>query len=136
MLVRTLKGSLFRLLPPSLLRNRLGGSRVKSPSPSRSMMTLPNIAVWNIRGINRPDKVLCCKSLVTSFNLDMLCILENRIHLSSLQDPFFESTHTIFNSECSYNNFALSSSVRIWVKWNSNKLHFQPSIITPQLIRV
>ncbi|XP_020672720.2 uncharacterized protein LOC110092491 [Dendrobium catenatum] len=66
--------------------------------------------------------------------LDMLYILENRILLSTLQDPSFELAQTIFPSECSCHNFDLSSSGRIWVKWNASKIHFQPSTITPRLI--
>ncbi|KAL0921281.1 hypothetical protein M5K25_008339, partial [Dendrobium thyrsiflorum] len=91
-------------------------------------------ASWNIRGFNRPDKVICCKRLASSFNLDMLCILENRINISALQDPFFALNHTIFPSEESCNNFHLSQSGRIWLKWNSSRLNFSPYFISSQMI--
>ncbi|KAL0923655.1 hypothetical protein M5K25_007721 [Dendrobium thyrsiflorum] len=97
------------------------------------MSFLP-FAAWNIRGFNRPDKVLSCKRLVASFKLDMICILENRIHLSSMLDPFFETSHQIFQFENSCHNFDLTPSGRIWIKWNASKLHFQPIHITAQAI--
>ncbi|XP_028553650.1 uncharacterized protein LOC110096650 [Dendrobium catenatum] len=66
--------------------------------------------------------------------LDMLCLLETRIHAPSLVDPFFDSAHSLFPNEASINNFNLSSSGRIWVKWNSEKLAFSPTVVTTQLI--
>ncbi|KAL0911502.1 hypothetical protein M5K25_019650 [Dendrobium thyrsiflorum] len=47
---------------------------------------------------------------------------QNRINVDSLQNPFFHHNHAIFPSEQSCNNFELSSSGRIWVKWNAIKL--------------
>ncbi|XP_020684157.1 uncharacterized protein LOC110100819 [Dendrobium catenatum] len=92
------------------------------------------MATWNIWGFNRPDKVLCFKRLIQSYKLDLVCILENRINIHSLTDPFFEHSHKLFSYEASCNNFAFSASGRIWVKWDSSKLMFSPSIITSQLI--
>ncbi|KAL0908009.1 hypothetical protein M5K25_022470 [Dendrobium thyrsiflorum] len=97
-------------------------------------MSIPTIASWNIRGFNRSDKVACCKRLISSFKLDMICLLENRIKLSALQDPFFSLAHTIFPNEASCNNFHLSLSGRIWIKWDISKLHFNPIFITSQMI--
>ncbi|KAL0908947.1 hypothetical protein M5K25_023462 [Dendrobium thyrsiflorum] len=97
-------------------------------------MFAPSIASWNGRGFNNPDKVLCCKRLVDSFKLDMLCILENRIHVSALQDPYFSQTHAVFTPEDSCNNFGHSKSGRIWIKWNPNKIHFNPTLISDQII--
>ncbi|XP_020678602.2 uncharacterized protein LOC110096820 [Dendrobium catenatum] len=97
-------------------------------------MSLPLFGVWNVRGFNRPDKVFCCKRLIQSLKLDMLCILETRIHVSSLMDSFFESSHQLFSNEDRVHNFDLVSSGRIWIKWDANKLTFTPSLITSQLI--
>ncbi|KAL0928336.1 hypothetical protein M5K25_000211 [Dendrobium thyrsiflorum] len=69
-----------------------------------------------------------------SFNLDMMCILETRIHPVSLQKPFFEVTHNVFPNENSCNNFDKSPSGRIWVKWNASKINFTPHHISSQLI--
>ncbi|PKU86740.1 Putative ribonuclease H protein [Dendrobium catenatum] len=97
-------------------------------------MFFPTMAAWNIRGFNHPDKVLSCKRLIKSFSLQLVCILENRISSNSLLDPFFVSSHSLFTNEESCNNFTLSSSGRIWVKWDANKICFKPSTITNQLI--
>ncbi|KAL0909424.1 hypothetical protein M5K25_020294 [Dendrobium thyrsiflorum] len=64
----------------------------------------------NISGFNHTDNILCCKHLVDSFKLDMTL--------------FFDISHQIFPYENSCHNFDLTPSGRIWVKWNTNKLHF------------
>ncbi|KAI0522856.1 hypothetical protein KFK09_005241 [Dendrobium nobile] len=92
------------------------------------------MAAWNIRGFNHPDKVLCFKRLIQSFKLDLVCILENRIQSHSLLDPFFQASHCLFSNEESCNNFDLSASGRIWIKWNASKLTFKPSFISTQVI--
>ncbi|XP_020694319.1 uncharacterized protein LOC110108146 [Dendrobium catenatum] len=65
---------------------------------------------------------------------DMLCLLETRVHASSLLDPFFDSSHRLFSNEDSFHNFNLASSGRIWIKWDASKLSFSPSLVTSQLI--
>ncbi|KAL0924645.1 hypothetical protein M5K25_005494 [Dendrobium thyrsiflorum] len=97
-------------------------------------MTHPAIAVWNIRGFNNPDKVFCCKNLIRDHNLDILCLLENRISHHNLSDPWFNMTHTVFDNENSYNNFQLSSSGRIWIKWNSGNITFKHVFSSDQMI--
>ncbi|KAL0921444.1 hypothetical protein M5K25_008516 [Dendrobium thyrsiflorum] len=97
-------------------------------------MSLPVIACWNIRGFNSPDKVLCCKRLISSFKADIICILENRIHFSSLHNPFFSANHKVFISEDSCHNFNYSQSGRIWIKWNAAKIKFIPSFTSQQMI--
>ncbi|PKU76567.1 hypothetical protein MA16_Dca001171 [Dendrobium catenatum] len=97
-------------------------------------MSFPPMAAWNIRGFNHPDKVFACKRLIQSFKLDLVCILENRINVLSLQDPFFESSHSLFPNEASCHNFALSSSGRIWIKWNASKICFKTTQISSQFI--
>ncbi|PKU65517.1 hypothetical protein MA16_Dca012239 [Dendrobium catenatum] len=49
-------------------------------------MTLCPIGCWNVRGFNSPDRVLACKKLVSSYHLDMLCILEAKVPLDSMSD--------------------------------------------------
>ncbi|XP_020685967.1 uncharacterized protein LOC110102125 [Dendrobium catenatum] len=97
-------------------------------------MFFPTIGSWNVRGFNHAEKVLNCKSLIKSFKLDMLCLLETRIHSPSLDDPFFKISHSLFPNEESCHNFHLTSSGRIWIKWDSSKLCFTPNVITKQMI--
>ncbi|PKU70563.1 Putative ribonuclease H protein [Dendrobium catenatum] len=97
-------------------------------------MSFPPMAAWNIRGFNHPDKVMSCKRLIKSFNLNLICILETRINTNSLLDPFFETSHSLFSNEESCHNFALSASGRIWIKWDSSKLSFKPNYISDQVI--
>ncbi|XP_020705942.1 uncharacterized protein LOC110116623 [Dendrobium catenatum] len=89
---------------------------------------------WNIRGFNNPDKVFCCRNLVKEHMLDLICILENRILSSNLQDPWFCSTHKVFENELSFNNFDLATPGRIWIKWNSDNISFNPISSSPQMI--
>ncbi|XP_028548227.1 uncharacterized protein LOC114578859 [Dendrobium catenatum] len=97
-------------------------------------MTCPSLAAWNIRGFNNPDKVLCCRNLVNEHRLDLICILENRINSSNLLDPWFCSTHKVFDNEQSFNNFEKASSGRIWIKWNLDKISFMPNFSSSQMI--
>ncbi|XP_028554975.1 uncharacterized protein LOC110097432 [Dendrobium catenatum] len=97
-------------------------------------MSLPNIASWNVRGFNNPDKVRFCKSLIQSQNLKFLCVLEAKISLSSVEDPWFLHSHSLFDSEGSYNNFKESTPGRIWLKWDSSVFNFHPILTTSQLI--
>ncbi|PKU60663.1 uncharacterized protein LOC110092977 [Dendrobium catenatum] len=97
-------------------------------------MTSPSIGAWNIRGFCSSDKVLLCKNLVQSLRLDMLCILENIIQLSSLSDPFFFNSHLVFDFEDSCNNFHCANPGRIWVKWDTGRITFNPLFISSQLV--
>ncbi|KAI0494853.1 hypothetical protein KFK09_024999 [Dendrobium nobile] len=97
-------------------------------------MSVPSIASWNIRGFNSPDKVYSCKRLISAFQLDLLCILETRILLPSLLNPFFCDSHVLFPAEGSCHNFNLATPGRIWIKWNASKINFTPTSITPQSI--
>ncbi|XP_020684404.2 uncharacterized protein LOC110101006 [Dendrobium catenatum] len=97
-------------------------------------MIPPRLAAWNVRGFNSPEKVRACKDLVRDRKLELLCVLENRIHASSFSDPWFRLNHCVFENEESCHNFNLSSSGRIWIKWNPLLLSFRPSHYTTQLI--
>ncbi|KAI0491962.1 hypothetical protein KFK09_026225 [Dendrobium nobile] len=97
-------------------------------------MILPSIASWNIRGFNNPSKVIACKHLIKAHKLDLICILENRIHLNSMDDPWFTTAHKVFDSEVSYNNFNLSASGRIWIKWAGDRISFALTFFSSQLI--
>ncbi|XP_020674306.1 uncharacterized protein LOC110093681 [Dendrobium catenatum] len=97
-------------------------------------MSLPNIACWNIRGFNSPEKVFCCKNFISAHKLDMLCVLETRINPTSLLNPFFHDSHVLFPLEQDCHNFNLATPGRIWIKWNSTKACFKPEIITSQII--
>ncbi|KAL0921107.1 hypothetical protein M5K25_008142 [Dendrobium thyrsiflorum] len=59
---------------------------------------------------------------------------ENRIHFSSLHNPFFSANHKVFISEDSCHNFNYSQSGRIWIKWNAAKINFIPSFTSQQMI--
>ncbi|XP_020697963.1 uncharacterized protein LOC110110708 [Dendrobium catenatum] len=97
-------------------------------------MSLPNFASWNVRGLNNPDKVGFCKSLINSHDLKMLCILEAKISQSLLDDSWFLNSHLLFENECSCNNFNDASPGRIWLKWDSSVFTFNTLITSPQLI--
>ncbi|PKU84697.1 Putative ribonuclease H protein [Dendrobium catenatum] len=97
-------------------------------------MTLPNIGCWNIRGFNKPEKVLSCKNLIASNKLDIICILEAKISSQSFLDPWFVHSHQVFPNELSCNNSTPSSSGRIWVKWNCSTISFIPLQSTSQMI--
>ncbi|KAL0909811.1 hypothetical protein M5K25_020709 [Dendrobium thyrsiflorum] len=93
------------IIPPSLIPSVLAGS-------------------WNIRGFNTSDKIFAAKNLVTRENLDMLCLLENRILPDNLSDPWFCSSHRVFENEESFHNFNYASPGRIWIKWNTERIAF------------
>ncbi|XP_020684802.1 uncharacterized protein LOC110101296 [Dendrobium catenatum] len=97
-------------------------------------MTLPRLASWNIKGFNSSSKVMSSQSLIKKHNLDMLFILEAKITAASTSDVWFNSSHLVFPREDSYNNFALSSPGRIWIKWNAQKLSFKLLFTSSQLI--
>ncbi|KAL0916814.1 hypothetical protein M5K25_014354 [Dendrobium thyrsiflorum] len=63
----------------------------------------------------------------------MLCLLENRILPSNLNDPWFCSSHRIFENEDSFHNFDCATPGKIWLKWDSNKISFSPSFSSSQL---
>ncbi|PKU61617.1 hypothetical protein MA16_Dca027193 [Dendrobium catenatum] len=50
-------------------------------------MTHCPIGCWNVRGFNSPDRVLACRKMVSSYHLEMLCILEAKIPPTSAYDP-------------------------------------------------
>ncbi|PKU62497.1 hypothetical protein MA16_Dca027089 [Dendrobium catenatum] len=97
-------------------------------------MINPTIAAWNIRGFSTSNKVFSCKNLVKSLCLDMIGILENRIHHTSIADPFFLNSHRVFDYEDSCNNFHCSNLGRIWLKWSTDRLDFKPTFISSQMI--
>ncbi|XP_028550583.1 uncharacterized protein LOC114579597 [Dendrobium catenatum] len=53
---------------------------------------------------------------------------------SNLLDPWFCSTHKIFENELSFDNFDLATPARIWIKWNSDKVSFNPISSSPHMI--
>ncbi|KAI0505090.1 hypothetical protein KFK09_016047 [Dendrobium nobile] len=59
---------------------------------------------------------------------------QSKIHVHSLSDQFFESSHSLFPNEASCHNFDLFLSGRIWIKWNPIKVNFTPYVTTSQLI--
>ncbi|KAL0907108.1 hypothetical protein M5K25_025651 [Dendrobium thyrsiflorum] len=97
-------------------------------------MSFPQFASWNIRGFNNPSKVRACKDLVNSHKLKLICILEARIHSSTLLDPWFVNMHRIYENEGSCNNFNISSPGRIWLKWDASSVTFSPHYASPQMI--
>lgn len=97
------------------------------------MIDLP-CAIWNIRRFNNPDKVLHCKQFIKKFGLQFFAILENRINMNSMLNYWFISNHYLFENEKSFHNFNISSSGRIWLKWNSNITAFIPVTYSEQYI--
>ncbi|KAI0515490.1 hypothetical protein KFK09_008154 [Dendrobium nobile] len=43
----------------------------------------------------------------------------NQPNIPCPQTPWFNTTHSVFSSEASYNNFEYASPRRIWIKWNA-----------------
>ncbi|KAL0911160.1 hypothetical protein M5K25_019277 [Dendrobium thyrsiflorum] len=78
------------------------------------------------KGFNTSDKILSAKNLAAREKLDMLCLLENRILPENLSDPWFCSSHRVFNNEESFHNFDQASHGRIWIKWDPEKSSFSP----------
>ncbi|KAI0531357.1 hypothetical protein KFK09_000910 [Dendrobium nobile] len=97
-------------------------------------MSMPTFASWNVRGFNNPDKVSFCKSLISSHDLKLICILEAKVSASSINDQWFLRTHRLFENENSCNNITDSSPGRIWIKWDSSVFSFQQILTSPQLI--
>ncbi|XP_020681303.2 uncharacterized protein LOC110098734 [Dendrobium catenatum] len=97
-------------------------------------MSIPKFASWNVRGFNHPDKVRFCKSLIRDHALKLLCVLEARISLASMDDNWFLNSHLLFENEESHNNFKDSNPGRIWLKWDSSVINFRPILTSPQLI--
>ncbi|XP_020699543.1 uncharacterized protein LOC110111848 [Dendrobium catenatum] len=97
-------------------------------------MICPKLAAWNIRGFSSSNKVSFCKNLVQSLHLDMICILENRILPQSLYDLNFSNCHLLFDIEASCHNFHCASSGRIWIKWSTDRISFNPSFFSSQMI--
>ncbi|KAI0503619.1 hypothetical protein KFK09_014553 [Dendrobium nobile] len=97
-------------------------------------MSLPSFASWNVCGFNSPDKVRLCKSLITSHDLKLFCILEAKISVSYVQDPWFINSHVLFENEGSCNNFMESSLGKIWLKWDSMAVSFSQISSSSQLI--
>ncbi|XP_020704264.1 uncharacterized protein LOC110115389 [Dendrobium catenatum] len=98
------------------------------------MTNPPMLAAWNTRGFNSPDKALCWKNLVNTYNLDLIFILETRISIPNTNNNWFLSTHSIYPHEGSYDNFAFVNPDKIWVKWNSLNVSFKPVFTSSQLI--
>ena len=74
-----------------------------------------NLAVWNVRGLNKRDHQLALKDLISEYRLDFMGILETRVrfnnvmHIQSVLLPhwkWFVDYATVGN--------------RIWVAWDDN----------------
>ncbi|XP_020671980.1 uncharacterized protein LOC110091987, partial [Dendrobium catenatum] len=97
-------------------------------------MSMPPIAAWNVRGFNNPIKVKYCKDLIAVHNIKLLCVLEAKVTLSSVSDPWFSFSHSLFENEKCCDNFNHSTPGRIWVKWDDAHVNFTPSFSSSQLI--
>ncbi|XP_028551195.1 uncharacterized protein LOC110112690 [Dendrobium catenatum] len=97
-------------------------------------MYFPTFASWNVRGFNSPEKVSYCKSLIKAHDLKLLCILEAKVSPSSVNDPWFLRSHSLYENEGSCNNFLDSTPSRIWIKWDKSVFSFQQLFSSSQLI--
>ncbi|PKU63786.1 Putative ribonuclease H protein [Dendrobium catenatum] len=97
-------------------------------------MSLPKFACWNVRGFNSLDTVSSCKSLISTHDLKMLCILEAKISSTSVLDPWFLRSHRLFENEDCCHNFEDSSVGRIWIKWDNSVISFTKISSSPQYI--
>lgn len=83
------------------------------------------IGCWNVRGLAAASRILDCRKLIKDFHLDLVCLLETK--LNSITHQSHSSLHnlSLFQSESSASNFDCSSGGRIWIKWHSERIHFE-----------
>ncbi|KAL2248085.1 UNVERIFIED_CONTAM: hypothetical protein Sindi_2660800 [Sesamum indicum] len=74
-----------------------------------------NIAVWNVRGLNKRDHQLALKDLVSEYRLHFLGILETRVRLNNVMhiQSFLLPHWKWFVDYSSVGN-------RIWIAWDEN----------------
>ncbi|XP_020699621.1 uncharacterized protein LOC110111903 [Dendrobium catenatum] len=66
--------------------------------------------------------------------LSFFCLLEAKVHSSSVDDDWFIHSHRIFDNEMHCHNFGFSILGRIWIKWDPTHISFSPYFISSQLI--
>ncbi|KAL2252888.1 UNVERIFIED_CONTAM: LINE-1 retrotransposable element ORF2 protein [Sesamum indicum] len=74
-----------------------------------------NLAVWNVRGLNKQDHQLALKDLVSEFRLHFLGILETRVQLNNIMH-IQSYLHPQWKWFTDYN----SIGNRIWLGWEEN----------------
>ncbi|KAL2235616.1 UNVERIFIED_CONTAM: Transposon TX1 uncharacterized protein [Sesamum indicum] len=76
-----------------------------------------NLAVWNVRGLNKRDHQLALKDLVSEYRLHFLGILETRVRISNVMhiQSFLLPQWKWFVDYASVGN-------RIWIAWDDNLL--------------
>lgn len=91
-----------------------------------------NITSWNGLGFHALDKAMHCKSLLLTHKIDIFYIMELRISMSNLLNPFFMNYCSLFSQEDNYNKFNVFNPGRIQIKWEIHVIH---DIIYTNLIR-
>lgn len=71
--------------------------------------------------ITSPEKAINYKNLISCYNLDMVCILEVKMHDNSAADFGFISYNKVFDNEGSFNNFDVSLMFLILIKSGLNR---------------
>ena len=76
-----------------------------------------NIAVWNVRGLNKRDHQLALKDLVSEYRLHFLGILETRVRITNVMhiQSFLLPQWKWFVDYANVGN-------RIWLAWDDNAI--------------
>ena len=77
------------------------------------------ISSWNIRGLNQPSKQLEVAKLIFNYYIDIMGLLETKV--SQENEPFIKNK--CFKNWDFISNSSPSTVGRIWVGWNSSKIH-------------
>ncbi|KAL2225552.1 UNVERIFIED_CONTAM: hypothetical protein Sindi_2917400 [Sesamum indicum] len=79
-----------------------------------------NIAIWNVRGLNKRDHQLALKDLVSEYRLNFMGILETRVRINSVVhiQSFLLPHWKWFVDYASVGN-------RIWIAWDENEVDVQ-----------
>ena len=74
-----------------------------------------NLAVWNVRGLNKRDHQLALKDLISEYRLDFMGILETRVRINNVMhiQSFLLPHWKWFVDYATVGN-------RIWIAWDDN----------------
>ena len=91
---------------------------------------MDNIASWNIRDLNWPNKQEDVKLFLHNNNIGLVGLLETKIKMQNFQ----KVASNMFPNWRWMHNFTLNSKGRIWLAWRPNVYKTHPIRMTDQLI--
>ena len=91
---------------------------------------MANIASWNIRGLNWPNKQEDVKLFLHNNSIGLVRLLETKIKLQNVQ----KVASNLFPSWRWMHNFTLNSKGRIWLAWKPNVYRTHLISMSDQLI--